>query len=391
MNYPRHKETALIWDYKFWNTQPVPKLNEIVNIDGQIQPNKDINEIEKNKLQLPDKFEWVNFDLNNDQDCNIISQFLNIHYVQDNNEIRTNYTPELLKWLYGLYKYYAIGVRVVDSKLLVGVICGRIEKIQVNKNILDMVQVNLLCVHYKLRYKRLTPVLIRELTRLANMDGYFKALYNTKTYLPTPILSTTNYYKPINVDVLYDIGIIKLDEKTPLKNVIKAHKLPDKFSTPHFVKADLKHLDQMYDLFNTYMGKYNLHPVFDKEQFKNMFLDNNFIMCYVLENDNNDVVDFISYYKIKSPVLKNDKNDYINVAQLFYYTSVNEPQYSLIKNMLIVARNNNMDVFNAMDIMENSNILKELGFEAGNNVLFYYLYNWKAKPIKNIQCSLLLI
>lgn len=44
---------------------------------------------------------------------------------------------------------------------------------------------------------------------------------------------------------------------------------------------------------------------------------------------------------------------------------------------LIVAKNENFDVFNALDIMDNKKFLSELMFSAGDGCLNYYLYNWK--------------
>ena len=35
------------------------------------------------------------------------------------------------------------------------------------------------------------------------------------------------------------------------------------------------------------------------------------------------------------------------------------------------------DVFNALNIMENSQFLEELKFEMGDGELYYYLYNWR--------------
>ena len=110
-----------------------------------------------------------------------------------------------------------------------------------------------------------------------------------------------------------------------------------------------------------------------------------------VENEDGDVLDFISYYIMQSRVLKkNDKHKFIKKAHLYYYTTINNTSFTLIKDMLIIAKNNGMDVFDATDIMEN-NILDELGFEGGTGILHYYLYNWKIKPIKNLQCSLLLM
>lgn len=52
-----------------------------------------------------------------------------------------------------------------------------------------MVQVKFLCVHKKLRLKRMTPVLIRELTRRVNQQGVYQAVYTAGIVLPTPLSS----------------------------------------------------------------------------------------------------------------------------------------------------------------------------------------------------------
>jgi glycylpeptide N-tetradecanoyltransferase len=40
----------------------------------------------------------------------------------------------------------------------------------------QMVEINFLCVHKKLRSKRLAPVLIKEITRRVNVNGVFQVL-----------------------------------------------------------------------------------------------------------------------------------------------------------------------------------------------------------------------
>lgn len=393
MNHPKNKENALKWDYKFWNTQPVLKLNEINNIDGQIEPDKKILDIKQNQFDLPDNFEWIKYDLNDVENCKFIANFLDKYYVEDaNGEFRLHYDAEFIEWIYKNSNHVAIGVKVSKNNALVGFICGKVVKMQINKNKLDMIEVNLLCIHPNLRNKRLTPVLIKELTRQFNIIGYSKGLYTAGNYLPTPILTVNYYHKIINVKILHNTGFITLDPTTNLNNVIKTHKLPEQVSNENFKKVELKHLDEMYDVFNKYMEKYNLHPLFTKDEFKYTFFGNKFIVCYVVENNLGNVVDFISYYVMQSRVLKrNEKYKFIKKAYLYYYTSLNETPYSLIKNMLVIARNNNVDVFNATDILENGAILEEMKFERGTGTLHYYLYNWKIKPLKNLQCSLLLM
>ena len=50
-----------------------------------------------------------------------------------------------------------------------------------------MVEINFLCVHKKLRAKRVAPVLIREITRRVNLEGIFQAVYTAGVVLPKPV------------------------------------------------------------------------------------------------------------------------------------------------------------------------------------------------------------
>ena len=56
-------------------------------------------------------------------------------------------------------------------------------------SIINASEVNFLCVHKKLRSKRLAPVLIKEVTRQCNLNGVFQALYTAGAFLPTPVTS----------------------------------------------------------------------------------------------------------------------------------------------------------------------------------------------------------
>jgi len=52
-----------------------------------------------------------------------------------------------------------------------------------------LVEINFLCVHKKLRSKRLAPVLIKEITRRSHLQGIFQAVYTAGIVLPKPICS----------------------------------------------------------------------------------------------------------------------------------------------------------------------------------------------------------
>ena len=61
-----------------------------------------------------------------------------------------------------------------------------------------MVEINFLCVHKKLRSYRLTPVLIKEITRRVNLTNVWQAVYTAGATLPTPFGTATYWHRNLN-------------------------------------------------------------------------------------------------------------------------------------------------------------------------------------------------
>ena len=61
----------------------------------------------------------------------------------------------------------------------------RVDRIYDKKK--SLVEINFLCVHKKLRAKRLAPVLIREITRRVNITGIFQVRSSLGLELPTKV------------------------------------------------------------------------------------------------------------------------------------------------------------------------------------------------------------
>jgi hypothetical protein len=77
---------------------------------------------------------------------------------------RFNYSAAFLKWCLlcpGHRLDWLAGVRVKASRKLVGFISAIPAHVRVRASSLPMVEINFLCVHKKLRSKRLAPVLIK--------------------------------------------------------------------------------------------------------------------------------------------------------------------------------------------------------------------------------------
>ena len=96
------------------------------------------------------------------------------HYVEDSEGIfRFDYPINFIKWSLCVPNYkkdWHIGVRATGkTNKLFGFISGTPIKTTINGNNIKMAEINFLCVHSKLRNKRLSPTLIKEVTRRVNL------------------------------------------------------------------------------------------------------------------------------------------------------------------------------------------------------------------------------
>ena len=115
-----------------------------------------------------------------------------------------------------------------------------------------------------------------------------------------------------------------------------------------------------------------------------MLLSKNFI-TYVIKNEENEAEDFISFYKTTVSVLNNKKYKTFTVANLAYYSTVNHSLYKLLDNILIVSKQMNFDLFTALDIMENKNIIEIFNFFKSRDTVNYYLYNYNSNQLLSSQ------
>jgi glycylpeptide N-tetradecanoyltransferase len=82
----------------------------------------------------------------------------------------------------------------------------------------------------------------------------------------------------------------------------------------------------------------------------------------------------------------------LKAAYSFYNVSTTTPLLQLMNDALIVAKQKDYDVFNALDVMQNESFLKELKFGPGDGKLHYYLYNYRVKQaLKSSELGLVLL
>ncbi|XP_051894375.1 glycylpeptide N-tetradecanoyltransferase 1-like [Pristis pectinata] len=345
-------EEATKRSYQFWDTQPVPKLGEVVTVHGPIEPDK--ANIRQEPYSLPQGFLWDALDLGNAEVLKELYTLLNENYVEDDdNMFRFDYSPEFLLWALrppGWLLQWHCGVRVVSNRKLVGFISAIPANIQIYDHQKKMVEINFLCVHKKLRAKRVAPVLIREITRRVNLEGSYQAVYTAGVVLPKPTPKTPGL-RPMTC-------------------------------------ADVKSVCR---LLREYLKQFYLTPIMNEEEVAHWFLpQENIIETYVVESPEGELTDFISFYTLPSTIMHHPVHKSLKAAYSFYNVHTKTPLVDLMNDGLILAKSRGFDVFNALDLMENKTFLEKLKFGIGDGNLQYYLYNWKCPSMPPEKVGLVL-
>jgi len=151
-------------------------------------------------------------------------------------------------------------------------------------------------------------------------------------------------------------------------------------------------IPKCFEIFNTFMQKFDLSPNFSEAEFAHWVLPRDKILYSFVREENGQVVDFASFYSLPSSVLDNQRHSGIEVAYLFYYgASEGSMLESLMTGILWEAKQAGFDVFNALDIMQNGSFLHALGFAPGDGTLHYYLYNWKTGLLRPDQVGVAML
>ncbi|XP_025093636.1 glycylpeptide N-tetradecanoyltransferase 1-like isoform X2 [Pomacea canaliculata] len=391
---PKSLEEAKKKKFHFWETQPVPRFDEVIQCNAEIEPDKPVGEIRSEPLSLPSGFTWDTLDIGDPLILKELYTLLNENYVEDDdNMFRFDYSPEFLQWALqppGWLRTWHCGVRVIKSKKLVGFISAVPANIKIYNRTKKMVEINFLCVHKKLRSKRVAPVLIKEITRRVHQQGLFQAVYTAGVVLPKPVASCRYWHRSLNPRKLIEVKFSHLSRNMTMQRTLKLYKLPDTPRTPGFRRFTPADVADAYKLLAQYMQKFDLAPVFSKEEFRHWFIPReNIVDSYVVERDG-EITDFVSFYTLPSTVMHHPTHKLLKAAYSFYNVSGATPWVDLMQDALIVAKNMGFDVFNALDLMDNKEFLEKLKFGVGDGFLQYYLYNWRCPSMDTHKVGLVL-
>jgi len=307
---------------------------------------------------------------------------------------RFDYSIEFLQWaltLPGYKKEWLFGVRGGKNNRLFGFISGIPINVMSRGKKLKMAEINFLCVHKNLRSKRLATVLIKEVTRRVNLTDVWQALYTAGVLIPLPFSKTTYWHRSLNPKKLVEVGFSSLPAQTPMARYVKLLKLPNEVSIKGIRVMEKHDVPVVHTLLTNYLTKFELYLHWTQEEIAHFLLPrDNVVDSFVVET-NGQVTDFISFYNLPSTILKHETYKLLKVAYSYYNVGTVHSLEELMKCALILAKQKEYDVFNALDIMENEQFLKELKFGVGDGNLHYYFYNWRVPEIKPSQVGIVLV
>ncbi|XP_029933953.1 glycylpeptide N-tetradecanoyltransferase 1-like isoform X2 [Myripristis murdjan] len=390
---PKTLQEAKKHTFRFWDTQPVPKLGDSVTTHGPIVEGQAC--VREEPFSLPQGFSWDTLDLTNTTVLAELCTLLNENYrEEDDNTIRHDFSPEYLQWALQPPNWLAqwhCGVRVNGNKKLVGFIAAVPADIHIYETEKRMAQVKFLCVHKKLRLKRMTPVLIRELTRRVNQQGLYQAVYTAGVVLPTPLSTCRYWHRPLNPRKLMDVSYPCLRQNMTLQRALKLNRLPEVTKTPGLRLMTAEDIAGIHSLLQANLHQFHLSPVLSLQEVEHWLLPReNVIDTYVVEGADGTLTGMVSFYSVSYRVLNHLVHTGLRAAHLLYIVSTATDVTVLMEDTLVLAKAKGFDVFTALDVMENKSFLEKLRFTISDDSLHYYLYNWMCPNISPEKVGLVL-
>lgn len=179
-----------------------------------------------------------------------------------------------------------------------------------------MVEINFLCVHKKLRHKRLAPVLIREITRRVNLTDIWQAVYTAGVVLPRPAAEAQYWHRTLNPRKLVEVGFSRLAPRMTMARAIKLYRVGATPTIPGLRPMVAADVPAVTRLLTGYLASFRLAPVLHEEEVAHWMLPvPNVMHTYVVERaGTGELTDLLSFYTLPSTVINHKTHTSLTVG-----------------------------------------------------------------------------
>lgn len=343
-------------------------------------------------------------------------------------KFRFDYSVEFLRWALnppttpaGEYSDWIVAVKATGTDKFFAFITAIPVHMVVNGAEILMAEVNFLCVHKKIREKRLAPLLIREITRRVNLKNIWQAIYTSGATLPTPFSTAQYWHRNLNPEKLVKAKFAFRPAGMNNVKYNKMHRLPTETTTPGLRQMKVSDVPKVTVALNKHLQtKYAVHIKFDQAEVKHFLLPQaGIVNSFVVETEG-EITDFYSFYTLNSSILQEDlkipskeekkssgaagqteedkqeerDRSRVNAAYAFYnFVQGDDPErlQMILKDMLTLAKQEKFDVFNMTEVLQNFSIGENLLFKPGDGKLAHYLYNYRVKQVTSDKIGIVLV
>ena len=363
--------------HRFWNTQPVRNAS-VEEPEGMILQNSE--SIRSTPLSLPAEFEWELIDVSKEDHLHRVYELLSRYYVEGRAKLL--YTSDFLKWVFGQKGSMCIGVKVCKTDRIVGYIFASFGELSIKGKLLKVAEIDFLCVHPKLRNKRLAPLLIQEITRRVRLQNIHCAVYTAGVELPTPYVHHTYYHRFMNVDKLFSAGFISSDQLAYADAYRKKYKILPKWHSAGLHMADTASTDlvckDIIPLYDTYLPA-TVKPVLSMKLVRYLISAPPDVLqtFYITHPQTGDMVAFCMVYFLQYAF----GEKIIRVAQLYHFAARDEGDLRRILRGMLAKIRSKADVLNVLDGTGFETVSKILDLTPGTGKLYGYLWNYRLDRI----------
>ena len=115
---------------------------------------------------------------------------------------------------------------------------------------------------------------------------------------------------------------------------------------------------RVHEILNEYLENTKCHIVFTPEEVEYFFLPRPGVIYSWVVEDSKTITDFFSFYSLPSSILQHATHKTLHVAYSYYNVSTTGRLKTGMEDLLVLAKDLEFDVFNALDLMENSSFLE---------------------------------
>lgn len=351
---------TLLREHKFWSKEPLgKKQNEI----------KDTTE---NK-SLPEEIEIRTVDIV--KDIHKVASLLINHYVEDPLAVFSlQYSTEFIKWQLNspsVYRDWNVGL--YDKESLIGFISAAAINIKIKESHPKTAVVNFLCVHKEYRKRRLSPVLIKEITKRVNKEGIYTALFTSGEKLPYIFTRSRYYHKILRSGQLIESGFC---EEEHIQSMAHESLLSYSMPTVSYRKAREEDLPRIYEMYRKKYRTMDISADYTYDQFKYYTFTREGLCDLLISTEENE---FVSVFYLST---KSAKTDILIKTAYLSYHNMQSGKESILGLTEYLQHQNKTDVLNALEIENNTEeLLLSSGFARGDGVINYYLFNWETELI----------